>query len=53
MCLDNFATGKVENILPLLGQYSDTFKLIVGDIRNLSDCQRLLKESIMYCMKQH
>lgn len=40
VCLDNFATGKIENLLPLLNQYPDAFKLIVGDIRNLSDCQK-------------
>lgn len=40
VCLDNFSTGKVENLLPLLNQYPQTFKLQVGDIRNLSDCQR-------------
>ena len=40
VCLDNFATGKIENLLPLLNQYPDTFKLIVGDIRNFSDCQK-------------
>ena len=39
VCLDNFATGKIENLLPLLNRYLDTFKLIVGDIRDLSDCQ--------------
>ncbi len=37
VCLDNFITGKIENLLPLLNQYSTTFKLIVGDIRNISD----------------
>lgn len=40
VCLDNFATGKIENLLPLSNQYPDTFKLIVGDIRNFSDCQK-------------
>lgn len=40
VCLDNFATGKIENLLPLLNRYLDTFKLIVGDIRELSDCQK-------------
>lgn len=40
VCLDNFATGKIENLLPLLNRYPDTFKLIVGDIRDLSDCQK-------------
>lgn len=38
-CLDNFATGKPENIFPLLQQYPDTFQLQVGDIRKLEDCQ--------------
>lgn len=40
VCLDNFATGKIENLLPLLAQYPDTFKLQVGDIRNLEDCRK-------------
>lgn len=40
VCLDNFSTGKVENLLPLLNQYPESFKLIVGDIRKLSDCRK-------------
>lgn len=40
VCLDNFATGHIENLLPLIEQYPDTFKLIVGDIRNLDDCRK-------------
>ena len=43
VCLDNFITGKIENLLPLLNQYSTTFKLIVGDIRNISDCQKAVE----------
>ena len=39
-CLDNFATGKIENLLPLLQQYPERFRLIVGDIRNPEDCRR-------------
>lgn len=39
-CLDNFSTGRLENILPLIEKYSQTFKIIVGDIRNLSDCMK-------------
>lgn len=39
-CLDNFATGKPENIFPLLEKYPETFTLQVGDIRNLGDCQK-------------
>lgn len=37
-CLDNFATGKRENISHLMANPS--FKLIEGDIRNLTDCQK-------------
>jgi UDP-N-acetylglucosamine 4-epimerase len=36
-CLDNFATGKRDNIA-VLYEFSK-FKLIEGDIRNLKDCQ--------------
>ncbi|WP_455665238.1 SDR family oxidoreductase [Phocaeicola sp.] len=39
-CLDNFATGKIENLLPLLEQYPERFELIVGDIRNMDDCRK-------------
>lgn len=39
-CLDNFATGKIENLLPLLQQYPEQFQLIVGDIRKLEDCRK-------------
>lgn len=35
--LDNFATGKVENILPFSG--NKAFKLIVGDIRDMDKCR--------------
>ena len=37
-CLDNFATGKRENITHLLT--NPKFNLIEGDIRNLNDCQK-------------
>ncbi len=37
-CLDNFATGKRENIAPFTEH--SKFTLIEGDIRNLSDCQK-------------
>ena len=43
VCLDNFSTGKFENIASLLNQYSKNFKLIVGDIRNLEDCQKAVE----------
>ncbi len=40
ICLDNFSTGHIENLLPLIEHYSRTFRLIVGDIRNLDDCRK-------------
>jgi len=42
-CLDNFATGHIENLLPLIEQYPDTFTLQVGDIRNLDDCKKAVE----------
>tara|TARA_R110002051_G_scaffold275472_1_gene336450 strand:- start:421 stop:1419 length:999 start_codon:yes stop_codon:yes gene_type:complete len=38
ICLDNFSTGKKENIAPFLSDKN--FQFIEGDIRNLEDCQR-------------
>lgn len=38
VCLDNFSTGKKENIEPFLT--NPNFKLITGDIRNFDDCQK-------------
>ncbi|WP_298366193.1 SDR family oxidoreductase [uncultured Lutibacter sp.] len=38
VCLDNFATGKSENIQHLLS--NSNFKLVVGDIRNIDDCHK-------------
>lgn len=43
VCLDNFATGKIENLLPLLRDYPSDFKLIVGDICNIDDCRRAIE----------
>lgn len=40
VCLDNFSTGHIENILPLCEDYPESFKLIVGDIRNMDDCRK-------------
>lgn len=37
VCLDNFSTGKMENISPFLA--NPNFKLITGDIRILDDCR--------------
>ncbi|AJR04284.1 SDR family oxidoreductase [Siansivirga zeaxanthinifaciens] len=38
VCLDNFSTGKKENISAFLNHTH--FKLIEGDIRNLEDCKK-------------
>ena len=38
VCLDNFATGKQENIDPFVS--NDLFTLQVGDIRDLEDCKK-------------
>ena len=41
ICLDNFATGKKENITPFTT--NPNYTLIEGDIRKLSDCQLAVK----------
>lgn len=41
VCLDNFSTGKIENILHLFD--NKNFKLTVGDIRRMEDCQKATK----------
>lgn len=38
VCLDNFATGKRENLISFAR--NDDFVLIEGDIRNLEDCKK-------------
>lgn len=38
--LDNFATGHIENLLPLFQRFPDSFELQVGDIRQMSDCRQ-------------
>ena len=38
VCLDNFSTGKMENIVHLIP--NPNFKLIGGDIRNEQDCEK-------------
>ncbi len=48
-CLDNFSTGKKENILPFLN--NQNFSLIEGDIRNLSTCQKAC-EGMDYVLHQ-
>ena len=41
VCLDNFSTGKRENINVFMN--NPDFLLIEGDIRNYSDCEKSLK----------
>ncbi|NOZ48255.1 MAG: SDR family oxidoreductase [Chlorobi bacterium] len=42
VCLDNFSTGKKENISSFFK--NSNFKIIEGDIRNIEDCQEAVKE---------
>ncbi|MBC3758981.1 SDR family oxidoreductase [Hyunsoonleella sp. SJ7] len=49
VCLDNFATGKHENIEPFLK--NPLFKLIEGDIRKLEDCHTAC-EKVDYVLHQ-
>lgn len=51
VCLDNFATGHIENLLPLIERYPDKFKLIVGDIRKLEDCRKAV-EGVEYVLHE-
>ena len=50
-CLDNFATGKMENIQPLLNEYPDRFELQTGDIRRPEDCRKGV-EGVDYVLHQ-
>ena len=49
ICLDNFATGKRENINHLMN--NPDFKLIEGDIRNLEDCYKAV-ENVDFVLHQ-
>jgi UDP-N-acetylglucosamine/UDP-N-acetylgalactosamine 4-epimerase len=49
ICLDNFSTGKRENIAPF--QKNKRFKLIEGDICKLSDCNVAL-DGVDYVLHQ-
>lgn len=49
--LDNFVTGKIENLLPLLQRYSELFRLIVGDIRKSEDCRKAV-EGVAYVLHE-
>lgn len=39
-CLDNFATGHWENIIPLIERYGTQFDMQVGDIRDIEACRK-------------
>ena len=41
VCLDNFSTGKLENIRGFMN--NPAFTLIEGDIRNYSDCEKAVR----------
>jgi UDP-N-acetylglucosamine 4-epimerase len=41
ICLDNFSTGKRENIREFLSD--ENFRLIEGDIRNYNDCEKAVR----------
>ncbi|WP_158838727.1 SDR family oxidoreductase [Polaribacter sp. L3A8] len=49
ICLDNFSTGKRENIASI--KENSNFKLIEGDIRNLEDCM-LAASGVDYVLHQ-
>lgn len=49
ICLDNFSTGKRENIEPFL--QDKNFKLIKGDIRNINDCHKAC-ENVNFILHQ-
>lgn len=51
VCLDNFSTGYMKNIIPLMENYPDRFKLIVGDIRNMEDCRKAV-EGVDYVLHE-
>lgn len=50
-CLDNFATGKWQNIIPLIERFPETFEMQVGDIRNLDDCRKAV-DGVDYVMHE-
>ena len=51
VCLDNFSTGHMENLIPLISRYPDSFRLIVGDTRNFDDCLRAV-EGVDYVLHE-
>lgn len=49
ICLDNYATGKEENIAHLFS--NSNFQFILGDIRNLEDCKKAV-DGVDYVLHQ-
>ena len=49
VALDNYATGKKENISHLFGH--PNFHFIQGDICNLDDCKEAVAGWSMFCIK--
>lgn len=49
ICLDNFSTGKMDNIEPFLA--NPDFTLIIGDIRNIDDCRKAV-EGVHYVLHE-
>jgi UDP-N-acetylglucosamine 4-epimerase len=49
VCLDNFSTGKRENIAPFMEH--PLFTLIEGDIRNIEDCRKAV-EGVKHVLHQ-
>lgn len=49
VCLDNFATGKRENVAEFSG--NKNFRFIEGDIRNLGDCRKAA-DGVQYVLHQ-
>lgn len=51
ICLDNFSTGKIENVFPFVNCFDKTFKLIAGDIRRPEDCRKAV-EGVDYVLHE-
>lgn len=51
VCLDNLSTGKIENVKPLMDSFPSSFKLILGDIRNVEDCVKAV-EGVDYVLHE-
>ena len=47
--LDNFSTGKIENLTSFFN--NKNFKLIVGDIRNIEDCRKAV-DGVQYVLHE-